>query len=275
MTALGQPALKEQHELFAYYLSKIPNGHSHGDVLRDWLEAKEMQSQDWVQLRQRLGYSSEEIVWERRVRAAFQRRYLALEAHVDPIGLEASFEAALGKLSETIHATSVLLAVLDGAPEYSRACYVMRSNNGRRPEQITEQKDSRFCEFCWHTFSLYGGTFLDQAQNQETIRFDATSRSFQDGCAVVFAEDKPLRSALTAAVALHQTLSAYNQHKSLRWDERLNARIVVGSSWKRVIPCLCRTWRNETVVEQQCLVGIDSDYKELLFAAGVRAGPHS
>jgi hypothetical protein len=246
-----------------------------GDDQRDWYEAGDLLAEDWARKRLAVPPEPEDLVWEKWAREHLGHRpYLAIEAESDPGALADALQELHGAAGA--QTTTALLAVLDGAPEYSRQCFRTPSSNGAAVTRV-EAKDVRFWRFCSSTFALHGGSLLGKV-SPSASNGAAVPRPYQDGCAVAFAE---AAKAVAAALHLQRVLASCNEEEDRAWPERLHARVALGPSWESAVRCLCLAWRGETVVAPEILqkLGRSSEAtslaQDLLFAAGVRVGPRA
>lgn len=174
-----------------------------------------------------------------------------------------------------------VIVALDGAPEYSQSAYQYASrvspNNGMHPENWIERKDGEFYRHCCAALALYDGTILDQ-QGQNGESWEAGSeervsqRKYQDACIAAFCGDRPLHSAINAALHLRRVLAAHNEERNESWIERLHPRLVIGSTPESAVSSFESVWRDEIVVDPESLASLPRDYQELLFSTGVRVG---
>jgi hypothetical protein len=287
-------AVREKHNGVAYCHWEW-RGRPRGDEQYDWYAAECILA-DWGRQELQLPDDFGDIVWQQWARDNFGNRpYLAIKAGSDRARLVQKLQKL--QAGPGVKTTTAMLAVLDGAPEYSRQCWRAAGKGGsagRAQAGRAEAKDSRFYRFCFSTFSLHGGHVLGQVSPPPHSNGVQPPREFQDGCAVAF--EGPLK-ALTAALHLRRALAAWNEEESRLWNELLHARVTVGPSWDAAVACLPLAWRDEIVVHPNSLSQLAAALArpaevppprpgpagsvapsaaqalQLLFAAGVRVGP--
>ncbi len=200
--------------------------------------------------------------------------YLALECIAAPSGtaekLESNYPLKKGR-------SAGLIAVLDGAPEYSRHWhwYAEVSKAKERPESTVERKDAAFYELCCQTLQYYGGMLGGKNPKVSPQSPAAPSRLFQDACFAAFGGEDPIRSALLAAYRVRRTLLKHNEALQLPWSEQFHVRLAIGSTWGDAIRCIPFSFRDEIAIPPSVLRMLepDSTRQSLLIASGIKVGP--
>lgn len=219
--------------------------------------------------------------------------YVALEAAVDSDKLIEDISANLGRAGLAKPGAITLLAVLDGAPEFSRECYRrarrLSRTNGLDPKAWVEQKDREFYRICCDALSLYGARILQKelsgrGREASDGGYPPKRRLYQDTCVgAVLPRNLPsedekqsgnesLCRAIAATLHLCHTLKRHNEEHNLAWTEQLHARVVIASSVASGISSLKYAWRDEIVVDPESSRMLSPENKRLLRAAGVRLG---
>jgi len=208
--------------------------------------------------RERDWHEAEQIArWENWAEAKL-RPYLAIRAKSEPNGtakmLEGQFPSA-GKM--------VLIACLDGSPEFSRHWYTtyQKAANGTPLEAKIDGKDAAFYRLCRETLSY----LMAKVAAPE-------SRLFQDSCLALF-ETGRLHDTLLAAFSLRNVLNEFNDSKNLRWEDRFHARLAIGPNWSSSIRCLPFSRRDDIVIDHHSLMALEPDAMKqrlLLEGAGLK-----
>lgn len=205
------------------------------------------------------------VAWEAWARAKL-RPYLSIEAVARAGHLG---ETDLGRNPRISAANTCLIALLDGAPEYSRWCHQALSTNCRPPEYYVKLKDSRFQKICTSTFRLFGGEFPDRPDESGDA---SNNRAFQDACVVAFTGHEHTR-ALQAALHLRHSLMDENEQQNRSWNERVHARITIAHGFVAAAQCLQNTWRDEITLPADILASFSDAERSLLLATKTRIGP--
>jgi hypothetical protein len=268
MSSLADTVLIETRRRTAEYLWK-DRGSPCGEPDRDWDDAPRFLAQDWVEKRLRKGFRLEDILQEDQVRKRLGRSYLSINAEVDAEGLERDLQL----YSTGEKPAAVLLAVLDGSPEYGRECFRLHAANCVKPDQVLEIKDGRFFRSCKRVLTLHGGRLVQGRPARQATRASASERLYQDGCAAAYASAE---DAIAAALRLREEMGAHNEDATLAWRERMHVRAAIARSWRGAIGCLLCAWRGDIVVAPESWPSCGQGkplVQQLLLAAGVRAGP--
>jgi hypothetical protein len=208
--------------------------------------------------------------WRKWIAYKFKDRpYLSLAAEEDPTHAQLLVDiCASHSLISCGDQAVVVVAALDGAAEFSRACAESHSFNGA--DHLVEEKDAAFYVEAGHTFLACGGTLLQAGGSAAGVPHPAR-RLFQDACVAVFPDGDAV-SAIASTVELHRVVAAHNEHWGHPWPRQLHARACVGRTFADLLPCLRHTWRGKTVVEGRVWDALDGDVVQLLLAADVRRG---
>jgi hypothetical protein len=241
------------------------------DPRADWEEAERVLSDQWLRARLLPWSPTEEILWQSWARKSL-RPYIAIEAKANPMQLAADLASIEASLKLHTSTQTRLIAVLDGAPEFSRFCHLTFTGNPWPPEQVIDAKDTLFYKFCYSSFCLHGGVILDQEPCSLNWMVPSKPRRYQDGCAVAFPATVSLPEVLAAALRLGRVLSSYNTEQHIPWTDQLHARVSLSSSWAQAVRYLPDAWRNEIVIDPDSLTALEPGYQELCRAAGVKPG---
>jgi hypothetical protein len=227
-----------------------------GDGPEEWQQEK----LDW-----------EEAEWMLRL----LRPFLAMDAEVNVAALALRLQGLQDRVPSAAKAAKVLLVALDGAPEFSHACFLKARHNGRHPETKVAKKCGDFYRECYHALSLHGVTPIDQAGAglpEPGLDARENSRTFEDALAGVLPAGASRLTPVTAAVRLHRALDRYNVELNPTWDERIYARVSIASTWEAAANALPRVGRGQTRVDRGLWEEVTEEERELLFACDVRPG---
>ena len=202
--------------------------------------------------------------WQNWAALRLQRDYLAVpdEVRYGPLGDR--LKSAQTKRCGEAAIDAAVIAVLDGAPEYSQCLGQACHYNGHAGAvSAIQAKDACFHRLCADALKLYGGVVLDEP----------AGRTYQDGCAAVFPgkDGQGVVSAIAAACHLHALLVDYNEHRNPPWTERWHARVAVGGGFADVLPILPHARRGQTMIAWSVWNALDVALRMVLFASGAMA----
>jgi hypothetical protein len=258
-------------------LFRAPRFSSAEEKERDFHTSQELLTDDWY--RDRIsGISDPQELWWHKWARSTLRRYIALEVGWDHHGLENELHRREAGIVIAGEDRVRMLVVLDGAPEFSRHVFYRHAGNGVSPKEIISAKDDHFYAICYDVLPICYGYLVDEPNigsdcvvQGHTI---ASKRLFQDGCAVVFAGERPFETAVCRSYRLFRELARYNEDNDLPWPSRLHARIAIGANWKDATTRLLSAQRTEIAVGRGLFDKLPHAQQRLLLANGLRVGPY-
>ncbi|HVS34972.1 MAG TPA: hypothetical protein VMS17_05280 [Gemmataceae bacterium] len=248
----------------------------------DFRLASALMRASWVQARLKAKYSLQDILWESWARYCQPTRtYLCTDATAEPEMLVHNLTDFADQHS--VKAPTVLLvAVLDGAPEFSRSLFWSDAGASQNAWKRAEAKDAEFYRYSFHVVSSFGGVAIDHgdvgssAEADDPAHFAARvgQRSFQDACVACFPGRKSngmaLAAATDAALTLVRMLQEHNEVHELSWQDCLFPRIVIGTRWDFAVSQIPRVRRARIVVQGDVFRALGEAQRQTLAAAGVK-----
>jgi hypothetical protein len=266
VTSTKESPTREQTEALAEKLWVKRGSPKNDNPECDWHEAVTLFKDPWLRARVRPWFPPEDLLWQVWAREELLP-YLAIEATADSAALSEELTRQRRRFARE---AALLVAVLDGAPESSRARYRPCIGSSAEPaRQAIEGRDQAFYRTCYATFSQFGGVLVDQEPCSLSTMHSLKPRAFQDGCAVVFETKHPVQDAIAAATRLRRVLAEANAQQNLSWADQFHARLSIGSGWREVVEGLPDARRDMIVVASASLSHLDPVYRRLLFAGGV------
>lgn len=168
--------------------------------------------------------------------------------------------------------TVCFVTVLDGVVESTQAAYFAHRNNGIRPEEYVEKKDSQFYDRAFYAIRNCGGfpAFIASQSVGEHDKRPHEYRLFQDGCAAKFIGNNAAINAMSASLQLQRSLAALNEECCHSWIDRIHARTAIGPTIAVALDYLHHVKRSQTFIHPDVACQLEPTEHQLLQAAGFR-----